>query len=178
MKRFHTLSICAILGAIPFVSFASERDMHTKVPFESLTLQDLERFHGHVGPYVALGARMGEHAVIVHKIPRYFGLHVQVQCPKSPPPSCIIDGLQQATGATMGKKNIVHIPVDSGVKVTIQDKEDNRQVIYTIKPEVYSLLKRWEDEGLGVEERGKRIFEMKAEDLFKVQVGKMTKANS
>jgi formylmethanofuran dehydrogenase subunit E len=114
-----------------------------------------------------MGARMGEHAVTVHKIPKYFGLTVVVECPAEPPGSCIIDGLQAATGATMGKKNIRHVQADE-FKVTISQNDTDNKVTYTLKSSTKELLKKWTDEGVDVEESGRRIFKMKAEELFDI----------
>ena len=173
MKQYlkYVLTGGLMMAASTLILSISEAHMESKVPFEPLMIWELERFHGHVGPFVALGARMGEHAVTVHKIPRYFGLQVTVQCPAAPPPSCIMDGLQQSTGATYGKHNIKHIPVDAGMKVTIEDVENGKKLVYTIKPEITALLKKWADEeSPSVEDRGKHLFGMKPEALFDVAV--------
>ena len=149
--------------------------MQSKVPFEPLIIDDLARFHGHIGPFVALGARIGEHAVTVHGIPRYFGLTVQVRCPSQPPHTCTIDGLQQSTGATMGKRNIVLTHTDRGVVVVITDDASGKQLAYSIKPSLSAMLEHWEEEGeLSIEERGTRLFEMKPEELFDIMIEKGT----
>ena len=168
MKNTVLVVLLLAIGALPMALRASQEKMHSHVKFRPLTAEELERFHGHLGPLVALGARIGEHAVVERKIPRYFGLTVRVECGPKPPVTCIIDGLQRSTGATMGKKNILHIPADK-IKVTITENESGQCVIYTIKPSIKELLQRWEDEGLDVEERGHRIFRMKAEDLFDIR---------
>ena len=115
-------------------------DMHDHRDSRPVTLDELERFHGHIGPYVALGARMGVHAISEREIPKYFGLHVHVECPPEPPFSCLIDGLQAATGATMGKKNIEHIIADK-IRVTITDTKTKKQVSYTIKQSIMDMMK-------------------------------------
>ena len=172
MKRHYTYLILAI-SCVPIALIASGHVMKSKVPFEPLIIEDLERFHGHVGPFVALGGRIGEHAVVEHKIPRYFGLTVDVECKSGPPYTCIIDGLQMSTGATMGKANIIHHPAESGFKVIITDNESGKQLTYTFKPEITALMKKWDEEGkLSIEDRGEKLFAMKAEELFDVVVGK------
>ena len=168
MKKLALVSLIAALGVLPMVLSASEDEMHSRVEFRPLTAEELERFHGHLGPMVALGARMGEHAVVVHRMPTYFGMTVRVECGPEPPATCILDGLQMAIGATMGKKNIQHIPADD-LKVTITEDKSGRSVTYTVNSSTKDLLKRWEKEGADVEERGHRIFHMKAEDLFDVK---------
>lgn len=169
-KKHRLLHISGFFAIALTILSVSEAHMKSKVPFEPLTLWDMERFHGHIGPFVVLGARLGEHAVTTHKIPRYFGIDVKVECPAGPPPTCIIDGLQLATGATMGKGNISHVAADSGFRIRIQDVKARKEMIYTIESGVLLSLKRWGDDGLSVEERGRRIFKMNVEDLFCVDV--------
>jgi formylmethanofuran dehydrogenase subunit E len=63
----------------------------------------LKRFHGHLGPYVVIGYRMGKLAR-----QRFEGkMTAIVFTGKHPPMSCLIDGVQFTTGCTMGKNNIV-----------------------------------------------------------------------
>jgi formylmethanofuran dehydrogenase subunit E len=70
------------------------------------TLKNLERFHGHLGPYIVIGYRMGIIANdILGKDP--FSKKVIVETDVSPPLSCIIDGIQLSSGCTLGKGNII-----------------------------------------------------------------------
>ena len=73
--------------------------------------QDLERlreFHGHLGPYVVLGLRLGEYALAKLRARRHFGLEAVVRCADQPPESCCLDGVQFSTGCTLGKRNLRH----------------------------------------------------------------------
>jgi formylmethanofuran dehydrogenase subunit E len=65
-------------------------------------LQQLKRFHGHLGPYVVIGYRMGSEA-----LDKLQGrLHATVMTGNRPPISCIVDGIQFSASCTMGKGNI------------------------------------------------------------------------
>jgi formylmethanofuran dehydrogenase subunit E len=166
--RFLLLSVflsgLLIMNMLPFA-----HQMKTTVQYEPLSVQQMARFHGHLGPFVVLGARMGEDAVLQQNIPPYFGLQVTVECPETPPHSCLIDGIQISTGATMGKRNISHVPADK-IRVTIQNEETGKMVIYTLKPSILKQLRAWELKNTDVEERGRVIFDMKAEELFNIEV--------
>ena len=63
-------------------------------------------FHGHGGPFMIVGLRMGLKALNLFKAKGWFGIKCCVYLPLKPPHSCIIDGIQVATGCTMGKRNI------------------------------------------------------------------------
>ena len=69
------------------------------------TLQQIEKFHGHLGPYVIIGYKMGE---IANQILGSDSLlkNVVVWTGTTPPLSCIIDGIQISSGCTLGKGNI------------------------------------------------------------------------
>ncbi|UCG44017.1 MAG: formylmethanofuran dehydrogenase subunit E family protein [candidate division WOR-3 bacterium] len=65
-------------------------------------------FHGHLGPWLALGLRAGRRAVnVLGRSP--FRLKAVVHCPARTPYTCFIDGVQFASGCTLGKGNIRHI---------------------------------------------------------------------
>ena len=63
-------------------------------------------FHGHLGPFLVLGLRMGILARKMLKPHGVHGLSVTVWTRREPPQSCIIDGIQISSGCTMGKGNM------------------------------------------------------------------------
>jgi formylmethanofuran dehydrogenase subunit E len=63
-------------------------------------------FHGHLGPYLVLGLRMGVTAVQLLKPQGLHGLSATVWTPILPPQSCVLDGIQVSCGCTLGKGNI------------------------------------------------------------------------
>jgi len=72
------------------------------------------RFHGHIGPFLAIGLRMGGIAnETLGRDPMEMGASVLVE--PRPPRSCVLDGIQYSTGCTMGKGNIVIEPSPGGV---------------------------------------------------------------
>ena len=65
----------------------------------------IERFHGHVGPYVVLGYRTGRLAIERLGV-NAFRIRADVRAGNRPPMSCYVDGVQLGSGCTMGKGNI------------------------------------------------------------------------
>ncbi len=61
-------------------------------------------FHGHLGPFLVVGVRMGLVAL------KHFGenssLKVFVKIPLLPPFSCVIDGIQASTKCTVGNQKL------------------------------------------------------------------------
>ena len=65
------------------------------------------QFHGHLGPWAVAGNRLGMAGLRAVGAKGYFDVEVTCQGPLSKPPrSCFLDGLQVATGATLGKRNL------------------------------------------------------------------------
>ena len=101
-------------------------------------LKQIEKFHGHLGPYAVIGYKMGE---IANQIlgSDSFSKKAFVWTGTNPPISCIIDGIQISSGCTLGKGNIlVHqegIPkarfISNGRHVEIKLKTDVQQEIDT-----------------------------------------------
>lgn len=75
------------------------------------TIEDLAAFHGHLGPYIVLGYRMGRYARL-HFCDDPFRMKAVVHCSGTPPQSCIADGVQIGSGCTLGKRNIEIIASD------------------------------------------------------------------
>ncbi|MBC7318006.1 formylmethanofuran dehydrogenase subunit E family protein [Candidatus Bipolaricaulota bacterium] len=69
------------------------------------------RFHGHPGPFLALGIRMGLLALKLLESSGYSGIRAEVETGTKPPISCLADGIQVSTGCTAGKGNLVILPL-------------------------------------------------------------------
>lgn len=65
------------------------------------------QFHGHLGPWATAGVRAGMAGRNAVGAQGYFDIEVTAEGPfVKPPQSCFLDGLQVATGATWGKRNV------------------------------------------------------------------------
>jgi len=64
------------------------------------------KFHGHLGPFLVLGLRMGLAAVQTLRPHGLHDLSATVWSSRNPPQSCAIDGIQFSSGCTLGKGNI------------------------------------------------------------------------
>ena len=127
------------------------------------SLEDLAAFHGHLGPYLVLGYRIGRYARnYVCSDP--FHLSVEVQCSGTPPQSCIVDGIQLGSGCTYGKRNI-EIKVGQSVKCIF--KADNIRVAIIPKP-----IKNVGEEDAKIEALSEAMYQMSDVDLFEVMSDK------
>jgi len=74
------------------------------------------QLHGHLGPWVVAGARMGMAGAKAVDAQGHFDTVVICEGPFSKPPqACFIDGVQLGTGATLGKRTIHYVKSDEVV---------------------------------------------------------------
>jgi formylmethanofuran dehydrogenase subunit E len=72
-------------------------------------LRKAVEFHGHLGPYMVLGLRVGWLAKRRLQAGP-FEMWAVVGCPARPPGSCFLDGVQVGSGCTVGKANLRRKP--------------------------------------------------------------------
>jgi len=90
------------------------------------------QFHGHLGPWATAGLRVGMAGRRAVAADGYFDIDVTVSGPfAKPPKSCFLDGLQVATGATWGKRNIRW---NTQEKIVVQIKNTRSGELVEIRP--------------------------------------------
>ncbi len=119
------------------------------------------KLHGHSGPYLNLGIKMGLLALNLLEVKGYFDLSTEVEMEYRTPKSCLIDGLQISTGCTMGKGNIRVIDNPETIKVLF--KSDKKTLQVTLKPEINKLINF---EKVSCEDLAEQILTMPDKQLF------------
>lgn len=90
------------------------------------------QFHGHLGPWATAGIRMGMAGVRQVGAKGYFDVQVICEGPcVKPPKSCFLDGLQVATGATLGKRNLSWVKAE---KIVVRVKNTQTGRLVEIRP--------------------------------------------
>jgi pyrimidine-specific ribonucleoside hydrolase len=105
-----------------------------------------DEFHGHLGVFSIVGAKMGIRAR------EFFGigtdlLEIKTYAGSTEPYSCMNDGLQVSTGATLGQGSI-HLINDTIAKSQAVFTYNNRSILIKLKPEYLTELKEVIDEGI------------------------------
>ena len=96
------------------------------------------KLHGHAGPYLNLGIKMGLLALKNLKAKGYFDLSVEAELEYRRPMSCFVDGLQISTGCTMGKGNIKVKNQTGNINALFKTEDKNLRVF--LKPEIVKSL--------------------------------------
>jgi formylmethanofuran dehydrogenase subunit E len=90
--------------------------------------------HGHLGPFLVAGIRMGLLALRLLNSSGYFGLSAESEAGRTPPLSCLNDGVQIGSGCTAGKGNL-HV-IGQGEPRVRFTAEDGRRVTIELRPEM------------------------------------------
>ncbi len=134
---------------------------------ENRLLTKAGRFHGHIGPFLAIGLRMGLIAnEALGRVPMQTSARVRVR--PGPPRSCVIDGIQVASGCTMGKRNIELEPDDGAVSATFS--RDGRSVTVALRGDFLEQMEAELDGAAmkAVVDYAYKIMDTRHEELFEV----------
>ena len=122
-------------------------------------------FHGHLGPYLVFGLRIGMIAVRILKPKRLHELSATVWTRKSPPQSCVLDGIQVSSGCTLGKGNI---RVKESRRTKARFRKGRRTVLIGLTEKTTTLLSGIAEETpqRKVEKIARLLYEMPDRELF------------
>ena len=89
--------------------------------------------HGHLGPFLVAGIRMGLLALTLLESPGYFGVRATSEAGRKTPLSCLNDGIQIGSGCTTGKGNLEI--VDGGTP-RARFETDSQSVVIELRNEI------------------------------------------
>lgn len=127
------------------------------------SLEELAKFHGHLGPNIVLGYLMGKYAC-ENLTDDPFSLKATVYCPKKTPESCIVDGVQLGSGCTLGKGNI-EIIEDSNIHCEFRTESASLTLTPIAMP---PLPERDDDYELTIERYAEDLYTMDPASLFAI----------
>ena len=128
------------------------------------TLKQIENFHGHLGPYVVIGYKMGK--IANEKLGNNpFCKRAKVYTGTIPPVSCIIDGIQLSSSCTLGKGRI--IVEDKNTAKAKFTSEENKKITIILKPEIRKEIDSTVTEE-NIIEYSEKIYTKSDEELFEI----------
>ncbi|MEM3442503.1 MAG: FmdE family protein [Candidatus Bathyarchaeia archaeon] len=130
-------------------------------------LKKAQEFHGHLGPFLVIGVKLGEFA----KKKLGENMNVLTKVPFITPFSCIIDGVQVATKCTVGNRKL--LIEDSNKEIIIQFKQGSKNVLKVhVKPQLIEKLVQDLSQGVPAEELAHKIALMPESQIFTVKKNK------
>jgi formylmethanofuran dehydrogenase subunit E len=142
---------------------------YERLPSDPAWLVQVMQIHGHLGPAVVAGARMGMAGLRSVDAKGFFDIEVICEGPFAKPPrSCFLDGVQAGTGATLGKRNL-HWVQSELIVLRIKNTQTGKMAELRPTPTVLSLL-AWDKPeqkiGAGPPPReGSSVFKCKARKI-------------
>jgi formylmethanofuran dehydrogenase subunit E len=130
-------------------------------------LEKAKDLHGHLGPFLVVGVRAGLtglRELQTRKQKRE--VFATAQLPYSVPYSCILDGVQVATGCTTGNKRLTF--EDSSNLMILFRNKAGRSVTISILPEAIEELRRDLVNEVSSEAAAYKAASMADEELFAV----------
>jgi len=123
-------------------------------------------FHGHLGPFLIIGMRMGLVALKRLDAKGHFDMRAIVETGLKTPLSCIVDGVQMSTGCTLGKGNIKVIDKKKPKATFIKD---DMILEIELKEDIFKFVREKPNE-----ETANKIKKFSDDYLFLIKEGRPT----
>ncbi len=122
--------------------------------------------HGAAGPFAVIGYRIGVRALAMLDAPYgSFDLDVIHRTPLEVQYSCVADGVQAATGVSVGKLNLrLEKSTLAQMETVVRDKATGKEVVFHLKPEVISRFLNLPHDQL--ERAGREVMDLPDDQLF------------
>jgi len=126
-----------------------------------LNYQEAIRFHGHNGPFLALGYKLGKYLNQKLKPKGIMNFKITVKTRVEKPFICVIDGLQCSTFATFGKGNMI-VKRIRGKDIIVSVKKGKATYTYKITKKAMEICLTAED----LNKAATKIFRIPADQLW------------
>jgi formylmethanofuran dehydrogenase subunit E len=140
----------------------------TEIKETPLLIQNAAKLHGHLGPFLVIGVRMGEiakrHLKVDQKNSR--GLQANIKTPLSTPFSCVIDGIQATTSCTVGNQKLKIEKSMKEITARFKLQSSDKTVKILVKPKLVKNLIEEMSKGADSEKLAAKIAHLKEEQLF------------
>jgi formylmethanofuran dehydrogenase subunit E len=142
------------------------------MPTEHQAIIEFARqLHGHVGPYLVIGLKMGDSAKKALSISNTELTHLraEVSVPLYPPFSCLLDGIQVSTTCTIGNQRL-EFKNSKIVQATFMVEETGKIVKITLTKKFRETMEEKKKEDKLTEAYAWELAEMPENQLFKITV--------
>lgn len=142
----------------------SEKELETGI-------KDAVKLHGHLGPFLIIGVRMGTIANRILCPPRSgnSALQATVRLPLRTPFSCVLDGIQSTTKCTIGNQRlkVEHSPEE--VMAEFKTCDTGESLIITTSPKITDEIKNEFSRGAKSEKLAAKIASTPEDQLFEMK---------
>lgn len=121
--------------------------------------------HGHLGPFLVVGVRIGEYAKKTLK----GEMKVSVKVPMITPLSCIIDGIQASTQCTVGNGKLSIEESEKEIVAHFKLQKTQKSIKVCVKPQLIEELKQKLSQGMSNEELARIVACASDSEMFTVE---------
>jgi len=147
--------------------------MKTKNPMINTDLTKLIEkaadFHGHLGPFLVIGVKMGKFAKTNLSNAENGNLETTVKVPLLTPFSCVLDGIQVTTHCTTGNRRLIIENSQKEIAVDFKLQHSNRKLKVLVNPKIVEKLMNRISEATSNEELAWEIARMAESQLFTIE---------
>lgn len=130
-------------------------------------IRDAEKLHGHLGPFLVIGVRMGKIAQNILSAREDDKLRAYARIPLLTPFSCILDGIQATTSCTVGNQRL---NIENSKEMAVRfELEHDRVISIRVNREAVERLMGKISEGASNEELAWEIARMPEDRLFSIE---------
>jgi formylmethanofuran dehydrogenase subunit E len=103
-------------------------------------LERAAEFHGHLGPFLTIGVKMGLIGLEKIGLQKGGSLIVEASLPLRTPFSCIIDGLQITTQCTIGNRKL-SLRDSEKIQAEFRRKDSGQKIVIALNQSIFEKLK-------------------------------------
>ena len=128
-------------------------------------------FHGHLGPFLVIGVRMGSLAkkILNANAEENNKFRVTARLPLLTPFSCIIDGIQATTQCTVGNQKLRIENSQAKIIVYFEQQDSHKVLRIHVNSKIIKELEKRYSEGASNEELAQEIASMPESQLFVIE---------
>ena len=143
----------------------------TEIKEIPLLIKNAAKLHGHLGPFLVIGARMGEAAKSYLDVDRNSGRRLQasIKTPLSTPFSCVIDGIQASTTCTVGNQRLKIADSAKEIKASFTLQSTKKTMTILVNSKVVEDLIKEMSKGANPELLALKVTRMQEQQLFVVE---------
>lgn len=166
-----TSQTSAASSQTPTVGVANTAAASPSREADDYAMRAVENVHGMAGPFAVAGWRMGQRALKeIELLKGSFAVDVSHSSPAEVQWACIADGMQAATGASVGKLNLHYTQVSDPSKTvsTIVNRETGARIVFRLRE---SFLKKYYNVPFeNLTAAGRSVLQLKDEDIFEIEM--------
>ena len=133
-------------------------------------IETAERIHGHLGPFLVVGVRMGRTAMeILNLNTGDYELRVTAKTPLQTPFSCILDGIQATTKCTVGNQRLRVENSEKEITATFEKQNSTEALRVIVSQKVVEDLVNRASEGVSNEKLAWKIARTPVNRLFTIE---------